>query len=397
MWHLLDVGSIWMKEFAAALGDLIPVKCWAPKIRNFGWWENWERETALPDPSLRITSFPLQRCYARFPLGELLGIGSQIVGRLLRNTPNPTQSTLVCTSPFYAPVAERWPGRVIYYLTDLTAAYPGMNRPKVEALDRRMCRVAHLVCPNSRCTAEYLRTVAACDPRKLLVIPQATREGNVLVEPLDRAGALPPDLADLPRPIVGVIGNLAYNLDWYLLRDAINGAPGFSWAFVGPTDMKIADAGLRDARRDLIERGGRVRFTGAKPYGALCEYGRAFDVALLPYLRSEATFSASATRFYEHLAACRPILSTRGMEELLHKEPLLKLVDTSCEIVAELKRLRDSDFRDGYEEARWKASADGTWKARARAMVGAAEQGPPSFQQAHRQGLTIGAAEVVQA
>jgi glycosyltransferase involved in cell wall biosynthesis len=397
MWHVLDVGSIWMKEFAAALSGLVPVKCWAPAIRNFGWWERWEREIALPDPRLQITSFPLQRCYARFPVSELLGVGSQVAGRLLRNTPNPRESTLVCTSPFYAPVAERWPGRVIYYLTDLIAAYPGMNRPKVEMLDRRMCGLADLVCPNSHRTAEYLRTVAACDPKKLLVIPNATRQCNVLVEPLDQAGPSPVDLKDLPRPIVGVIGNLSYNLNWHLLREVVDATPGFSWAFVGPVDMKIADAGQRAARQHLIGHGGRVRFTGAKPYGALCEYVRALDVALLPYLKSEAVFSASATRFYEHLAACRPILSTRGMDELLHKEPLLKLVDNAGTAIAELERLRDLDFRDGYERARWKASAEGTWEARARAMVSAADPGQAAFDQAYKPGLTLAATERAQA
>jgi len=378
MWHVLDVGSIWMKEFAAALSELVPAKCWAPTIRNFGRWERWEHQTALADPRLQIVSFPLQRCYARFPVGEFLGIGSQVAKRLLRSTPNPKESTLVCTSPFYAPVAERWPGRVIYYLTDLTAAYPGMNRLKIERLDRRMCRVAHLVCPNSRRTGEYLWTVGDCDPKKLFVIPNATRGRNVLRSPLYRANPLPADLADLPRPVVGVIGNLSYNMDWRLLRDAVDSTPDVSWAFIGPTNMAIADPKHRRARQQLMDRGGRVRFTGAKPYGALCEYGRAFDVALLPYLKSEAIFCASATRFYEHLAACRPILATRGMDELVYKEPLLKLVDDAGAVVRELTRLGENDFQDGFEEARWKASMDGTWEARARAMLGRANRETPS-------------------
>jgi len=393
MWHVLDVGSIWMKEFASALSELVPTRCWAPKIRNFGRWERWERQTALTDPRLQFTTFPLQRCYARFPVGELLGIGSHVARRLLDCTPDPKDSTLVCTSPFYAAVAERWPGRIIYYLTDLTAAYPGMNRRKVEELDRRMCRVAHLVCPNSRRTGEYLWTVGDCDPEKLLVIPNATRERNVLRAPLYHPAALPSDLADLRRPIVGIIGNLSYNLDWRLLRDAVDGAPGFSWAFIGPTDMKIPDPVQRKARQDLMERGGRVRFTGAKPYGVLCDYGRAFDVALLPYLKSEAIFSASATRFYEHLAACRPIIATRGMDELLQKEPLLKLVDDAGEVISELNLRRSTDFHDGYEELRWKASLDGTWEARARAMVARMDPKQPAAVPFRRTGITLATRE----
>ncbi len=386
-----------MKEFAAALSDLVPVKCWAPEIRNFGRWERWERDIALTDPRLQMTSFPLQRCYARFPVSELLGIGSQMAERLLRNTPNPRESTLVCTSPFYAPVAERWPGRVIYYLTDLIVAYPGMNRKKIETLDRRMCAVADLVCPNSRWTGEYLRTVGACNPNRLLVIPNATRERNVLPEPLKQAGPLPADLEDLPRPIIGVIGNLSYNSDWHLIRDAVNGTPGFSWAFVGPTDMDIPDEGQRAARRDLMGRGGRIRFTGAKPYGALRDYSRALDAALLPYAMSKCSFACSATRFYEHLAACRPILSTRRVDELLNKEPLLKLLDDSRAVIAELQRLRDMDFQDGYEKARWEASAEGTWETRARAMVNGADQRHTAFEQARKLGLTLGATKAAQA
>jgi hypothetical protein len=393
MWHVLDVGNTWMKEFAAALSELVPTKAWAPKIRNFGRWERWERNTTITDPRLQIITFPLQRCYSRFPVGELLGIGPLVAERLLEGTTIPAETTLVCTSPFYARVAEHWPGRIIYYLTDLPAAYSGTNRRKVEALDRRMCQIAHLVCPNSRRTGEYLWTVGDCDPKKLLVIPNATRERNVLRAPQCQAGPLPADLADLPRPIVGIIGNLSSNLDWLLIRDAIDGTPGFSWAFIGPTNLKIRNAAQREARQKLMERGGRVRFTGAKPFGTLCEYGRAFDVALLPYLKSDAVFSAGATRFHEHLAACRPIIATRGADELLQKEPLLKLADDAGEVIRDLKRLRAADFHDGYEEARWKASLDGTWEARARAMVARIDPKQPAALPFRRAGGSLATRE----
>jgi glycosyltransferase involved in cell wall biosynthesis len=372
MWHVLDVGSIWMKEFATALGTLVPTKCWAPQIRNFGRWENWERGVALPDPQLRFTAFPLQRGYARFPIAELLGIAAHLTGRLLRSESQAENSTLVCSSPFYAPVAERWPGRVVYYLTDLTAAYPGLNRRQIQGLDRRMCRVADLICPNSRQTGVYLRNVAGAEASRIVVVPNATRESNLLPKPSEGVGALPADLANLPRPIVAVIGNLSFNTDWQFLREAVDRTPDFSWAFVGPTDMDIPDESLRAVRRDLMARGGRVLFTGAKPYGALAEYARACDAAMLPYFRTEVTFACSATRFYEHLAAGRPIISTRAVDELLRKEPLLKLVNNAGEAVEELRRLRSRGFRDGHEKARWKASAEGTWQARARAMVEAA-------------------------
>ena len=158
-------------------------------------------------------------------------------------------------------------------------------------------------------------------------------------------------MADLPRPIIGVIGNLAANMDWLLIREAADKTQGVSWAFVGPTGMNIPDQAQASARRDLLGRGGRVRFLGSKPYGELCRYARSFDAAFMPYRKHEPTYSGSATRFYEHLAACRPILSSPGFHELLSKEPLLKLVNGGEEVAREVELLKSKGFRDGVEDS----------------------------------------------
>lgn len=379
VWHVLDAGSIWLKEFASALGTLVPTVNWCPETRNFGHWEGWERSDRVTDPPMEVIRFPLQRGYARFPVAQLLPFEKAMINRLRRRVPRPDQGTLICTTPFYAPVAEQWPGRVVYYLTDLTKMYAGMNARQIVGLDRRMCRVAQTICPNSLRIADYLCSEAACDRGKVAVIPNATRAQNVLEQPLTAPAEPPADLAGLPRPIIGVIGNLAANMDWLLVSAAVDKTSGVSWAFVGPTDVKIRDRTHASARHSLLCRGGRVRFLGPKPYGELCRYARSFDAAFMPYREHEPTYSGSATRFYEHLAACRPILSSRGFHELLSKEPLLKLVTSADSAAAEIEKLNRMGFRDGFEELRWRASQEGTWPARARALVGAATR-PPRLQ-----------------
>jgi hypothetical protein len=372
LWHILDTGSIWLKEFACALSTLAPTVNWWPEIRNFGHWEDWETTDRVTDPPLQITRFPLQRGYARFPIAQLFPFEKAVAGRLQRSAARPQRDTLICTAPFYAPVAERWPGPVVYYLTDLTKKYAGMNVGQIVRLDRRMCRVAHAVCPNSSRIADYLRAEAACDAGKVTVIPNATRAQNVLDQPLTAPAEAPAEMAGLPRPIIGVIGNLGANMDWLLIREAVDKTRGVSWALVGATNIGIGDRRQAGARRDLLGRGGRIRFLGPKPYGELCLYARSFDAAFMPYRKQEPTYSGSATRFYEHLAACRPILSSRGFHELLNKEPLLKLVTDGEGVATEVEGLKSKDFRDGFEELRWRASQEGTWLARARALVTAA-------------------------
>jgi glycosyltransferase involved in cell wall biosynthesis len=175
----------------------------------------------------------------------------------------------------------------------------------------------------------------------------------------------------MPRPVAGVIGNLSANMDWELLQETITRIPWLSWVFVGPTDMPINDPLQRQARDLLMRQEGRVRFVGSKPYGQLKDYARACDVAVLPYRKVEPTYSGSSTRFYEHLAACKPIIATRGIAELLHKEPLLRLVNNAAELAQALGKLRHTNFHDGQEERRCRASQAETWEQRASSMIGA--------------------------
>ena len=176
-----------------------------------------------------------------------------------------------------------------------------------------------------------------------------------------------------------MIGNLASNMDWLFLERLSAAVPHLSWALVGPTDMEIEDPAQREARRRFLALP-QVRSVGRKLYGDLVHYARAFDVAVLPYRRVEPTFSGSSTRFYEHLAAGRPILATRGFEELLHKQPLLTLVDSAAEAAAAIRVLEQNGFDDGLATQRWLASQGSTWEERASTLLGALAQRDPSLQ-----------------
>lgn len=367
VWHILDVGSIWMREFASAMARTHPIIAWGAEMRAFGAFEAWDRSENIAEPALEVRRFPLQRGYARTPIRQLFPFQRGLLKRLRAACKDESKSPLICSTPFYAPVAEQWRGPVVYYVTDLTAGYEGLKSKQVIELDKRMCKGAQAVCPNSRRLAEYLLQQTGCDPSKIVVVPNATRESNVAAAPLLAPEPLPAEIAHLPRPIAGVIGNLAANMDWELIEGAITATPWLTWVFVGPVSMPIREAEQSAARARVLKL---AHFTGSKPYGALQGYARCFDVAVLPYRKKEPTYSGSSTRFYEHLTACRPMIATRGFAELLEKPPLLELVDTSAEMQTALERLRAVRFCDGQETARWEASRDGTWEQRVRTLAG---------------------------
>jgi glycosyltransferase involved in cell wall biosynthesis len=361
--HVLDVSSIPAFEFARALGQLVPTLTWRQQMR---WFPMGRARSTTPSEAI---DFALPRGYAHPLLSPLIRFERNLLPRMLARCESSDPGPLVCTAPFFAPLAELWPGPVIYYSLDFTYAYQGLRPRQVLSLDRRLCRAARLVCPVSARIAEYFTERAACEPDKIQILPNATRAASVPETFSDAPDALPPSLQGLTRPLAGIIGNLAANLDWELLQSAIERTPAFSWAFIGPASMAISDPAQRRARAALLKHGGRVRFTGSQPYGSLQQFARSFDVAILPYRFSEPTYSGSATRFYEHLAACRPMLATPNVAELQTKQPLVSLASDADAFVSKLHELKTAHFRDGQEHARWIASRQETWEHRAQTML----------------------------
>jgi glycosyltransferase involved in cell wall biosynthesis len=363
--HVLDVSSIPAFEFARALRQFVPTVAWRQQMRWFSL-----HPSRLDFPA-EVIDFPLQRGYANPLFAPLIGFHRALLPLMLARCETPALSPLICTAPFFAPIAERWPGPVIYYSLDFTYAYRGLHPRQVLALDRRLCRVARLVCPVSTRIAGYFIERAACEPGKIRILPNATRAVNIRQTFSAGPENLPAALEGLSRPVAGVIGNLAGNLDWELLQAAVERTPEFSWAFIGPASMKIHDHRQRRARAALLAHGGRVRFTGAQSYGDLQQFARCFDAAVLPYRKQEPTYSGSATRFYEHLAACRPMVATPNVAELQTKDPLVSLVSDAAGLAAKLREWQTVRFHDGLECTRWKASRCETWEQRAQTLLDA--------------------------
>ena len=366
-WHVVDVRATWLQEFTRALAKQVPVTAWMPQISWLGRTRTHETVTEVYGLPARV--FPLQRGFSKPPINRIAGEGVRMARRLALQSDDPAATVLLITFPQYADLAREWPGPVVYYATDMFRFWdPARDQKHVERVEREACQIADLVCPNSRRIAEYMHTELGVPKGKIAICPSAVRTENLLPSCPECPATLPAAIKDLPRPIAGVVGNLAANLDWELLATTIERTPWLSWAFVGPTEMTVPDEKQCQARARLISAGGRVRFVGRKPAAELRDYARALDVAVLPYRRAEPTYSGSSTKYYEHLAACRPMLATRGFAELLSKEPFVRLLDTAEQFAEALEELREHDFRDGHEMGRWVASQQETWEARATRM-----------------------------
>jgi glycosyltransferase involved in cell wall biosynthesis len=116
--------------------------------------------------------------------------------------------------------------------------------------------------------------------------------------------AVPADIADLPRPIIGFHGLLADWVDYNLIKKIAEHFKDGSVVLIG----KVAvDAEVKIKTLDGVSN---IHLLGRKPYADLPAYCKAFDVALNPFVVNELTLAANPLKVREYLAAGLPVVST---------------------------------------------------------------------------------------
>ncbi|MDP9365046.1 MAG: glycosyltransferase [Chloroflexota bacterium] len=118
---------------------------------------------------------------------------------------------------------------------------------------------------------------------------------------LNPATEIPPEIADLPRPVLGYYGVVDERLDLGLLGALARRRPDWSIVVVGPV-AKLAPEELPVAPN--------LRYVGRQPYARLPAFLRGFDVCLMPFALNAATRAISPTKALEYMAARKPIVST---------------------------------------------------------------------------------------
>jgi len=116
---------------------------------------------------------------------------------------------------------------------------------------------------------------------------------------------LPKDIADIPHPRIGFIGALSgYKVDFHLIRYISDSRPDWEIVLIG-------EIGEGDPLTDpeLISGRPNIHLIGPKLYKDLPAYLSGIDVAILPNTLNDYTRSMFPMKFFEYLAAGRPVVS----------------------------------------------------------------------------------------
>lgn len=107
------------------------------------------------------------------------------------------------------------------------------------------------------------------------------------------------------RPRIGFIGGLGEWIDYSLALELANLRPDYDFIYTGP----ILDSSSRSAVNELSSRP-NVSFTGKLPYHQVPAIIDSFDVCWVPFHTGGRMATVNSNKFYQYLAAGKPVVST---------------------------------------------------------------------------------------
>lgn len=150
----------------------------------------------------------------------------------------------------------------------------------------------------------------------------------------DSSIPLPLDMYRLSRPIVGWFGVIDERMDYELLEQAAMLRPNWTFVLVGPV-AKVDPRSLPKLPNLL--------WLGRRDYEVLPDYGRAFDVCMMPFALNDATRFINPTKALEYLATGKPVVSTPVKDVVKQYSDLIAIASTPSEFVANIElALRDT-------------------------------------------------------
>jgi glycosyltransferase involved in cell wall biosynthesis len=229
--------------------------------------------------------------------------------------------------PFMLSVAKPLePAAIVYHCVDDIGALPGVDREAYDEAGRRLLARASHIFVTSRALRDRCSIVA---PDRTHYYPNVA-DLDHFASARDE-GPIPADLAGVPRPRLGYIGALSdFKLDLGLLEAAVRKRHDWHWVFIG-------DEPEGQANSVLSRLGSRpnVHMLGWRSYGSLPDYLRGIDVALLPQAINDYTRAMFPMKFFEYLAAGRPVVATQ-LPALAEFRNLFRVAATPQEFIGEI-------------------------------------------------------------
>ena len=148
----------------------------------------------------------------------------------------------------------------------------------------------------------------------------------------------PVELKMMKGPVLGFIGAISnYKIDFHLLSRLAKERPEYNLVIIG-----LVGEGDPSTNISVLTQHKNIHLIGPRNYEELPQYLRFFDVALLPNNINEYTDNMFPMKFFEYLAAGKPVVSVdlKAIQEFAH---IVKIGVTHEEFIEKVDQTLSGD------------------------------------------------------
>ena len=183
----------------------------------------------------------------------------------------------------------------VYYCVDEYSSFAGFDRTSIVRAEAELLDKADVVITTSQALFET--------KRRRRPDAELVRHGVAFDQFATAWRDDPPppqDIRAIAKPIFGFFGLIHHWIDLDLIATVARSRPKYQFVLIGEAKVDVR----------ALEALPNVHLLGRRDHRALPAYCRAFSGGLLPFTRTEMTFSVNPIKMWEYLAAGLPIVST---------------------------------------------------------------------------------------
>jgi len=239
----------------------------------------------------------------------------------------------------------------LYDIADVWTNYlkRATDRALIDEVEVQLCRAADLVLPSTDAIAAMRQGLHPDMP----VVPHGADFAHFAEA--GAPGPIPPELAALPRPIIGSVGVIDPDrFDVELIEYLSQARPEWSIVLVGPprADMDLS----------RLQQLPNVYLTGNKAIAELPHYLRGMDVTLVPYRVNDATRSIYPLKLQEYLSTGKPVVSS-AMPSIVPFGAVVAIAGSHAEFVQRIEACLAEDSAE-RRAARQAVARENSWDHR---------------------------------
>jgi len=243
--------------------------------------------------------------------------------------------------------------KLIYQRTDRFEESVGIDSKVIESYDRKMKETADVTIYVSR---ELFNEETGECTNPLFLDHGVDFDLFVSAE---KDKSVPAELKAVPRPVIGYFGTIhRHSVDIELVEKVADLLPEMSFVFIGAAESDL----------ERLSNRKNILMLGQKPYQEIPQYGKCFDVAVLPWAKNRWTEAANPVKVKEYLALGKPFVTTPVFTQLNEYLDVAYVGRTPEEFAAAIKKALAENSPQLIAKRREKIR-DSSWESKAQLVI----------------------------